>query len=256
MWQISNEGFVRTLTIDRPEAMNALSPAIIDELIEQLERADVDDSVRVLIMTGAGKVFTSGMDLQALANRHEPEYMRMFGESVPKMFDTFTDFSKPLIMAVNGVGTGFGATVLGLADIVIMAESARLKAPFAALANVPEACSTNTFPRKLGHGRALWFLLSGEWMDAQQCKELGLAMEVVADEALIDEVMRRAQVLASYPLSSLVHTKSLMMAPYREQMKQANHAELALFTELLDHPASQEGVAAIKEKRAPDFSRF
>jgi enoyl-CoA hydratase/carnithine racemase len=151
---------------------------------------------------------------------------------------------------------GFGATVLGLADMVIMAESARLKAPFATLANVPEACSTHTFPRIMGHARALWFLLSGEWMTAEQCKDAGLAMAVVADDELMSEAMRRAQTLAAYPTASLVQTKALMTAPHKEEMKRVNRAELATFTELMDHPAAREGIAAIREKRQPDFSQF
>jgi enoyl-CoA hydratase/carnithine racemase len=196
------------------------------------------------------------MDVGALLNREDPANVRMLSGHVPKMFDTFIDFPKPLIMAVNGVGTGFGATVLGLADFVIMAESARIMAPFAALANVPEACSTFTFSRKMGHAQSFWFLLSGEWMDARQCKAAGLAQEVVADDELASETMRRAQRLAFFPTVSLVETKKLMMDPYREQMKQANRSELARFNELLEHPACQEGARAIMEKRAPDFSRF
>ena len=256
MWELSNEGSVRTLTLNDPNTLNALSPTIIDELIEHLLQADTNPTVRVLIITGAGNAFTSGMNLDALSNSQAPQYKRMLEDGVPRMFDTFVDFSKPLLMAVNGLGTGFGATVLGHADLVIMAESARLKAPFAALANVPEACATNTFPRIMGYQRAFWFLLSGEWMDAQQCKEAGLALEVVSDDEVMAETMRRAQALATFPSHAIIEAKNLMRATSRGPMKDTNHAEMGTFRDLLKHPALGEGIAAIKERRAPDFSAF
>ena len=161
MWKIDNEGFVRILTMDRLEAMNALSHSIIKEFIEILEQTAQDDSVRVLVMTGKDQLFSSGMDVRALANPEDPDTARMFHDTVPRMFNTLIDFPKPLVMAVNGVGVGWGATVLGHADIVIMGESAKLKCPFASLAEVPEACSTEIFPRLMGPQQAFWLLLSG-----------------------------------------------------------------------------------------------
>lgn len=255
MWHMENEGFVRILTLDRPEAMNSLSPAIIDELIEHLEKAGSDEGVRVLTITGRGKIFSSGMDVGALRDPNKPEYLRMFNYSVPKMFNTFIDFPKPLIMAVNGIGVGFGATVLSHADIVIMAESARLRCPFGALGNVPEACSTEIFPRRMGHQQAFWLLLSGEWYTALQCKEAGLALDVVPDEELMAEALRRAQTLAAFPTVALVQSKKLINAPHRNAMRRANREEMDKFTALLDHPACQEGIAAFLEKRPADFSR-
>lgn len=256
MWQVNNEGFVRTLTLDRPEAMNSLSPSIIDELIEHLEATAIDDSVRVLLITGKGKIFSSGMNVNALKDQDAPEHVRMFNYSVPKMFNTFIDFPKPLIMAVNGLGVGFGATVLGHADIVIMAESAKLKCPFASLGNVPEACATEIFPRLMGHQQAFWFLLSDEWVTAQQCKEMGLALDVVADDQLMAEAMRRAQTLSAFPTVVLTESKALIKAPYRQAMRRANNDEMDVFNDQLKHAACKEGLAAFLEKRPADFSTF
>ncbi len=256
MWKVENEGLVRKLTLDRPELMNALSPAIIEDFIEHLEQAGQDDSVRVLVMTGAGTMFSSGMDVRALANPDDPEVAHMIHYSVPKMFNTLIDFPKPLILAVNGPGVGWGATVLGHADIVIMAQSARLKCPFGSLGEVPEACSTEIFPRLMGHQQAFWMLLSGEWITAQQCKEAGLALEVVPDEALMDDVMHRARTLAAFPTVALVESKRLIKAPYRDSMRRANRDEMDKFSQLLEHPACKEGLAALAEKRPADFSGF
>ncbi|MEM1112759.1 MAG: enoyl-CoA hydratase-related protein [Pseudomonadota bacterium] len=256
MWKIENEGFVRTLTLDRLEAMNALSPAIITELIEILEQTGQDDSVRVLIMTGKDKIFSSGMDVKALANPSDPEIAHMFNYSVPKMFNAFIDFPKPLIMAVNGMGVGWGATVLGHADLVIMAENAKLKCPFSSLAVVPEACSTEIFPRFMGHQKAFWLLLSGEWFNAEQCLDAGLAFEVVPDEDLLSIAMQRAQTLAAAPRVALVSGKALLKAPHRDASRRANREEMDRFIEILEHPACKEGISAFFEKRRADYSRF
>ena len=214
MWELSNEGSVRTLTLKDPNTLNALSPTIIDELIEHLLQADMNPTVRVLIITGVGNAFTSGMNLGALSNSQTPQYKRMLEDSVPRMFDTFVDFSKPLLMAVNGLGTSFGAT------------------------------------------SAFWFLPSGKWMDAQQCKEAGLALEVVSEDEVMEETTRRTQALTTFPSHAIIEAKNLMRATSRGPMKDANHAEMGIFRDLLKHPALGEGIAAIKEWRAPDFSAF
>jgi enoyl-CoA hydratase/carnithine racemase len=224
--------------------------------IAHLEEAGQDSSVRVIILTGKDKIFSSGMNVQCFLNHQEPVNAAMFAESVPKMFETLIDFPKPIIAAVNGVAVGWGVTVCGLADITLMAEGARLKCPFASLSNVPEAASTYSFPRLMGNQNALWTLLSNEWVDASRAREIGFAMEVINDDELLSEAMRKAQTLAQFPTVSLVATKKLMMDHHREPLKKANIDELKNFNELLNHPACQEGVSAFKEKRQPDFSKF
>lgn len=256
MLDVKNDGFVRILSLNRPEAMNALNPEIVDGLIDELNRAADDDSVRVVVFTGEGKVFTSGMDLNAFANMHEDDNARMFNERVPLMFEAFIDFPKPLMLAVNGVGAGFGATICGLTDMVFMAAGAKLRCPFPAIANVPEAGATATFPERMGHQKAMWFLLSTEWMDAHECVDAGLALEVIPDKELLEAVVKKAKAVSTFPTVALVETKALMTDSKREHLKTVIRKELKIFLELLAHPAGQEGVAAVLEKRQPDFSSF
>ena len=256
MWKISDDEFVRTLTLSRPEAMNALSPQVIDELYASLEQASIDDSIRILVLTAEGKLFSSGMDVSALRTPESPEHLRMFNYSVPKMFNTFIDFPKPIVMGVNGTGVGWGATILSHADVAIMAESARLRCPFSALGNVPEACCTAALPRLIGHQQAYWMLASGEWYSAQQCKDIGLVLDVVPDSELAAETQRRAKILAAYPREALIQSKKLISAPYRESMRKANREEMDTFIDMLAHPACQEGLAAFLEKRPADFAAY
>ena len=149
---------------------------------------------------------------------------------------------------------GIGVTILGLSDMVFMATSARVKCPFTDLALAPEAASSFTFPQIMGRQNATWMLLSSEWITAEQCFEMGLAYKLCSDDDLMKTTMEHAQVLASKPISSLIASKKVVMAPLREQIQSARKREDAAFSELLGKPANIEALTAFVEKRDPDFS--
>lgn len=256
MWKINNEGFVRVLQLDNMKEMNSINPVIIREFIAELDIAAEDPSVRVVVLTGTDAIFSSGMNVQCFLNAHTPPNQAMLKTDVPRMFDVLIDFPKPIIAAVNGVAVGWGATVCGLADMVFMAESAKVKCPFGSLGNVPEACSTYTFPLLMGRQQATWVLMSSEWLSSAECKDSGFALKIFADDELLDQAMKAAQKLASFPTVSLVESKRMMMDPYREDLKKANRDEMQTFRDLVKGPASQEGAKAFTEKREPDFSKF
>lgn len=238
---------IRVITLDRPEALNAFSSLLMDELAEAFMDAATDDAVRVVVVTGAGRAFSAGADLADTSGR-TPRH------GLAGMLDAIVDFPKPFLLAVNGLGVGIGCTICGLADCTYIAESARLRAPFSALGLTAEAASTVTFPALMGRQRANWLLLGAEWISAQEAVDAGLAMEVHPDEGLIDYVMTQAEKLATLPLASLLMTKSLIMNPLRLQMKAAIAAENNGLAELRGSPANLEAVSAFREKRDPDFS--
>jgi len=246
---ISDERSVRTVELNRPEALNALDGQMTDDLADTFLEAAEDPTVKVLLMTGAGKAFWAGADLKEMGRKtHVPKHG--FGS----MINTMIDFPKPFIVAVNGVGVGIGATICGLADLVYMSEKARLRCPFSALGLTAEAASTFSFPRLLGRQQASWFLLSSEWMSAEECLAAGLALEVLPPDELLPRATQRASTLAALPLASLVKTKALIMDPIRPQLRAAVRAENKGLAELSDGPANREALAAFREKRAPDFS--
>lgn len=245
---VSVAGAVRTVTMNRPDQLNALNALMMDELADVLLEAAGDDDVKVVVLTGTGRAFSAGADLSEMLSPPKQQRHGLVG-----MIDAFIDLPKPLIVAVNGIGVGYGATVCGLADRVIMAESARLRAPFSALGITAELASTYTFARLMGRQEALWFLAGAEWMEAARCVETGLATEMVPDDELATVAAERAGTLAALPLSSLETTKDLIVGPHREAMKEAMRAENAALAELTGSPANREAVAAFMEKRAPDF---
>ena len=244
-------GAVRVLRFNRPEALNAFNDAMFDAVAAEVLAATDDDTVKVLVITGEGRAFSAGMDLADRQEKDNPPEHGFGG-----MFEALIEFPKPLLLAINGVGVGFGCTITGLADLVFMAESARLRCPFSALGLTAEAASTVTFPAMLGPQAANWVLLSSEWLDARTCKEYGMAFEVVADNVLLQHTLERAQVLASKPLASLITTKEMLMAPRREALREASEIETAGLGSLMGGPANQEALAAFAERREPDFSSF
>lgn len=246
---LTDHGAVRVVELDRPEALNAFNDQLMDDLAEAFTEAAHAEAVKVLVLTGAGRAFTAGADLKTMG---QPAPAPKHGLS--GMLDAIIDFPKPFIIAVNGVGAGIGATICGLGDLVFMADSARLRCPFSALGLTAEAASTATFPRLMGHQQASWFLLSSQWMSAQECVSAGLALAVLPDADLMPQVMSRAQTLAALPLASLVKTKSLLVGPAREMLKATFREENRGLAELMGGAANREALAAFREKRAPDFS--
>ncbi|MEM9104712.1 MAG: enoyl-CoA hydratase-related protein [Pseudomonadota bacterium] len=254
MLNISTQDAVRTLVFDRPEAKNTLVPELAEGLISAFDDAAGDPAVKVLVLAGSGGVFSAGIDLSCLMNREKPENKRMIHERLPAMVEAFIRFPKPLILAINGIGVGFGATLCGLGDVTIMEEDARLRAPFTALGVVPELASTYMFPALMGRQKATWMLMAAEWIDAQAAYQAGLVMEVVGTGEALAAAQTRAATLAALPLDSLVRTKRLLMAPHLDAMLTANREEFSNFWETTDGPAAAEAVNAFLEKRAPDFS--
>lgn len=247
--RITDEGSIRIIELHRPDSLNALNGQMIDDLTDAFRDAGTQQSVKVAVLTGAGKAFWAGADLKEMGGGN-----RKSKHTLTDMFDTFIDFPKPLLVAVNGVGVGVGATICGLADFVFMADTARLRTPFSALGLTAEAASTVTFPRLMGHQRASWFLLAAEWMDAEQCVDAGLALQATPNEELMPTVLERAATLAALPSASLQMTKSLVRGSLREELKAAVRAENAGLAQLGGGPANQEALAAFREKREADFT--
>ena len=248
---IKTENAIRTVTMDRPDALNAFNADMMHELCEAFTEAATDDTVKVLVLTGAGRAFSAGADLKSMGQAPDPDR-----HDLRAMMNAIIEFPKPFITAANGLGVGIGMTIHGVADMAFMAESARFRAPFSALGLTAEAASTYMFSRLMGHQQASWVLLSAEWFTAQQCKEMGLAMAVLPDEELLDVVYEKAAVLAGLPLASLIQTKKLMVAPHLEAMKKAVYDEGVGLAALGGSPANKEAIAAFLEKRDPDFSNL
>ncbi|MDQ6525577.1 enoyl-CoA hydratase-related protein [Nocardioides sp. LHD-245] len=254
--QVSDEHRVRTLTLDRPEALNAFNEELYDATAEALLAAAVDPEVAVVLLTGAGRAFSAGTDLLEMHRlATDPDFPRGTHGFIG-LVDALVDFPKPLVVAVNGLGLGIGATILGFADLAFMADGARLKCPFTSLGVAPEAASSYLFPALVGRQHAAWALLSAEWISAEEARAMGLVKEVCPAGELMATARRHAEVLAAKPISSLVAVKRTMTEPHRAAIRAARDRENAAFAELMGGPANLEALAAFAEGREPDFTRL
>jgi len=248
--QIDDEKHVRTLTLNRPEALNAFNEALYDATTEALLAAAEDPEVAVVLLTGAGRGFSAGTDLAEMqAMVTDPDFKPgKFG--FRGLIDALSSFPKPLICAVNGVGVGIGATILGYADLAFMSSTARLKCPFTSLGVAPEAASSYLLPQLVGRQNAAWLLMSSEWVDAAEALRMGLVWRVCEPEDLLPEARRHAEILASRPISSLMAVKHTMLEPVRPEIVAATARENAHFAELMGTQANAAALADFTQRRA------
>ncbi|CAJ1503254.1 enoyl-CoA hydratase/isomerase family protein [[Mycobacterium] burgundiense] len=247
---IADQNRVRTLTLDRPEALNAFDEELYDATTVALRAAAADPEVSVALLTGTGRSFSAGTDLGEMQARiTDPDFTP--GEyGFLGLVDALADFPKPLICAVNGLGIGIGATILGFADLAFMATTARLKCPFTSLGVAPEAASSYLLPQLIGRQNAAWVLLSSEWIDAEEAHRMGLVWKVCEPEDLMSEARRHAEVLASRPLSSLMAVKQTMTAPIVAEVRAARERENARFAELMGTAANAAALADFNQGRS------
>jgi enoyl-CoA hydratase/carnithine racemase len=233
---IADEGRVRTVTMHRPHRLNAFDGGLTIDLGVALAATAEDPDVSVVVLTGSGRAFSTGADLKALA---EPgrgartDGPPSDGKGFDRLLDTLADFPKPLIMAVNGYATGFGMTMLAYADLVFLANDARMRCPFTELGAPTEAGSSFMFPKLFGHQNAAWILLSSEWIEAEQALAMGLAFQLCEPDQLMDVTYDHARRLAARPLEALALVKRLMNAPERAELAAAFDREREALAEFV-----------------------
>jgi enoyl-CoA hydratase/carnithine racemase len=244
MLEITDANKVRTLTLNRPEALNAFNEALYDATTRALLAASDDPEVAVVVLTGTGRAFSAGTDLVEMQARvTDPDFTP--GEyGFIGLIDALSALPKPLICAVNGIGIGIGATILGYADLAFMSSAARLKCPFTSLGVAPEAASSYLLPRLVGRQNAAWLLLSSEWVGAEEALAMGLVWKVCEPNELLTQTYHHANVLATKPVPSLVAVKTTMTAPLRPQIDAARERENAYFAKLMGAQANAAALSA------------
>jgi enoyl-CoA hydratase/carnithine racemase len=227
--RIDDAGPVRLLTLDRPETKNAFNRALYDAVRMALEEAAGDDSITVCVITGAGDIFSAGQDLKALAGlKDNPEEAKGFEPFARAL----AAFDKPLIAAVNGAAVGVGTTMLLHCDLVLAADTARFKLPFTTLGLIPEAASSLLLPATIGPQGAAYFLLTGDWIDAETAVARGLAWQRYPPERLLEEALGLARTIAKAPLDAVRNTKQLLQAARVDAVQSALDREHVYLAEI------------------------
>ena len=224
---------VRFLTLDRPEARNAFDLSLYVALAGALDDARGDDSVRVVVITGAGRVFSAGQDLAEMTALAQGTAAEGAEHGFRTLLAAVEAFDKPLLAAVNGAGVGIGFTLLLHCDMVFLAESARLRVPFAEMGVPPEAASSLLLARRVGRQQAARILLTAEWVPAADAVRLGIALAVVPDDQLQAHVAGAAARIAQHPLAGLRAVAGLVRAAEADDVAAARAREEAAFADLL-----------------------
>ena len=244
-------GNVLRVQLNRPAKKNAMTLAMYAALAEELDRADKNDDVRVMLVHGAGESFTAGNDIADFMT-HPPGP----GESPQSQFlDALIRFRKPLVAAVHGIAVGGGLTMLLHFDFVYAAESTRFQVPFINLALAPELASSYTMPAQLGYLRAAELIMLGEPFSATRANELGLVTAVVPDQNVWDKASGIAASLARKPAAALRACKKLIKAPEQDSIRQAVSRELSEFAARVRSDEAKEAFTAFLEKRKPELSK-
>ena len=243
---------VALLTLNRPEKRNAFNDQQYDDLRDALADAEADDTIKAAVITGAPGAFSGGQDLgeMATARSHDDEEPHGFGPFI----DRLSTFQKPLLAAVNGVGVGIGLTMLLHCDIVYMAQSARIRAPFVSLGLVPEAGSSFLLQAIVGPQVAAELLYTNAWIDAERAVDQGLAADAFDDDELLDRTLDKASEIAQQPLAALRQTKQLLLDARSEALTGARRRENPAMALLGGSAANVEAIRAFREKRPADFS--
>jgi len=248
---------IAILTLNRPDKLNSFTQAMHGEVRTALDALQADPTVRVLLLTGAGRGFCAGQDLsdRAVAPGAKPVDL---GDSVEQFYAplvmTLRSLPMPVICAVNGVAAGAGANLALACDIVIAAQSASFIEAFCRLGLIPDTGGTWHLPRLIGLARATGLAMLGEKLSAEKAEQWGLIWRCVPDADLMNEAMAMATHFATAPTKGLAFTKKALQASYANTLPDQLALEGAMMRELGNSADYREGVAAFLAKRPANFT--
>ncbi len=251
---IDDANGVRTITLNRPESLNAFDETLKGELIAALRAAAEDAAVRCLVITGAGRAFCAGQDLRDRADGGDYALAETLRRDYNPMILTIRTMEKPVIAAVNGVAAGAGCSLALACDLRVAADKASFIQAFVRIGLIPDSGATFFLPRLVGFGKALELAITGDPLDAETARNLGLVANVVPGEALMSATMELAGRLAQAPTRAIGLTKRAMNAALTLDLEEALNQEADL-QDLAGHTGDfAEGVAAFMEKRRATFT--
>lgn len=247
---------VATITLNRPDKLNAFNEAMHHELARAFDRIEDDATIRAVLLTGAGRAFCSGQDLgdRLMGEGDAPPDL---GDTLDRLYNPLIRricrLERPVVCAVNGVAAGAGANLALGCDIVLAARSAQFIEPFCRLGLVPDAGGTYVLPRLVGAARARGLALLGDRLSAERAEAWGLIWRVVDDDRLIDEATALARHLATQPTKGLGLIKRALLASAGNSLDAQLDLEGDLQREAGRTDDYREGVAAFMAKRPPAF---
>ncbi|OHB32696.1 MAG: enoyl-CoA hydratase [Phenylobacterium sp. RIFCSPHIGHO2_01_FULL_70_10] len=248
---VEAHGPVTLIRLNRPQALNALNAALLDELAAAIAAAEADEAVRCLVLTGSERAFAAGADIKEMADK---SYADMFAA------DTFTrgaraieQCRKPIIAAVAGFALGGGCELAMMCDFILAADTARFGQPEINLGVAPGIGGTQRLTRFVGKSKAMEMILTGRMMDAEEAERAGLVSRIVAADKLVEEALAVAAKIAGQSPLAVMMNKELVETAYETTLAAGVAVERRLFHSLFAFEDQKEGMAAFVEKRKPAF---
>ena len=263
---------ILTLTLNRPENLNAFTVEMANELIDAFNRASDDDGVRAIVVTGEGRAFCAGMDLTPSGNvfgldeklnptmddmhnkLDDPEMIAGVRDTGGRVTLAIYDCKKPVIAAINGAAVGIGATMTCAMDIRLASEHARIGFVFNKIGITPEACSSWFLPRIVGMSQALEWVYTGDILSAQDALAGGYVKAVLPADKLLEEAYRLAGRIARHSPVAIALTRQMMYRNAAQPHPVEAHRVDSLAVFYCSQKSGKEGVASFLEKRAPEFT--
>jgi enoyl-CoA hydratase len=250
---VETRGKVGLLTLNRPKAMNALSPDLMRELGEALLQFEADEDIGAMVITGSEKAFAAGADIKAM---REWGYMDVYkSDYITAEWETVARCRKPVIAAVAGYALGGGCELAMMCDFILAAETAKFGQPEINLGIIPGAGGTQRLPRFVGKSKAMEMVLLGQarMMDAQEAERCGLVSRIIPAAGLVDEAVRTAQKIAELSLPIVMMAKESVNRAFETTLNEGVRFERRLFHSTFAAEDQKEGMSAFVEKRKPGF---
>lgn len=242
---------IATITLNRPDSLNALNLTVLEDVTAAAAAADADDAIRAIILTGSGKAFAAGADIKQMASL---DFATAYRKNWFAGWTRLDEVSKPIIAAVNGFALGGGCELAMMADILIASEKAKFGQPEINLGVLPGMGGSQRLTRAIGKAKAMDLCLTGRMMDAEEAERSGLVARVVGHDALIEEAESIAATIASKSLIASSMVKEAVNAAFETTLQQGLSFERRLFHSSLATNDQSEGMAAFVERRKPDFT--
>jgi enoyl-CoA hydratase len=245
-------GRVGLVTLNRPQALNALNSTLVRELNAALESLDADRGIGCIVITGSERAFAAGADIKEMSSLTYPDtYLDDFITS----WDRVAARRKPIIAAVAGFALGGGCELAMMCDIILAADTAKFGQPEIKLGVIPGAGGTQRLTRAIGKAKAMDLCLTGRMMDAAEAERSGLVARIVPAASLLDEAMKTAETIASMSLPSVMTAKESVNRAYETTLAEGLRFERRVFHALFATEDQKEGMAAFVDKRPPAFKQ-
>jgi enoyl-CoA hydratase len=245
-------GKVATITLNRPQVLNALNDELMDELGAALIGYDADDNIGCIIITGSEKAFAAGADIASMAKYEFHEVYR--SDYISRNWEHIRKVRKPVIAAVSGYALGGGCELAMMCDMIMAADNAKFGQPEIKLGIIPGAGGTQRLPRAVSKAKAMDLALTGRLMDAAEAERSGLVARIFPQADLLSEVLAIAKGIADMPLLTAMMVKESINASYETSLSEGIHFERRLFHACFGTSDQKEGMAAFVEKRPAKFT--